>query len=225
MNDTLGQLLAELKTGSDQATSFDFHLGVVEAFDTTTGSNLIRIRGSSIPDVPLLNIGDTVNLNDGDTVVVLKYRTGYFILGRVIQPNSEIFATSAVEFEGHVESANNFAITTTMTTRVSEPMTIPKWSNRVLVTATVDATGINSLGALDQLRTQVNIGGFPGAVHQCDVNPTFLGSVSATHVLVNAATPGGTFDVDGQVQSNDGTWASSAFNQLNLSVVAVYTKL
>jgi hypothetical protein len=218
-------MLAGLQTTTDKAPPFDFHVGLVESFSQVTGENTVTIRGSLIHNVPMLNIGDTVNLVEGDNVVVLKWQTGYFILGRIVQPNSDMFATAAVAFKGEVESANNFAITTTMTVHVSETFDIPPWANRVLAFGTVDATGINSLGALDQLRVRCDVDGFNGAVHQCDVNPTFLGSVSATHVIDNVATPGGTFAIDGLAQTNDGTWASSAFNQLNLSASAIFTKV
>jgi hypothetical protein len=112
-----------------------------------------------------------------------------------------------------------------MTVRVSETFTVPAWANRALAFGTVSAAGINSLGALDQLRTRCDVAGLNGAVNQCDTDPTYLAFVTASRSLVISVTPGSTFDIEGLVQTNDGTWASSAFNQIDLSAWAVYTKV
>lgn len=68
-----------------------FHQGVVTAWDVTTGANTVNVAGTEIPDVPMLNITELLSIAVGDTVALLRYKSTYFILGRVVRPNTPDF--------------------------------------------------------------------------------------------------------------------------------------
>jgi hypothetical protein len=60
-----------------------FHQGQLVEFDNTTGTNQIRIGDTILTDVPLLGTVEAFALQPGDVVGVLRYKSQYFILGRI----------------------------------------------------------------------------------------------------------------------------------------------
>src|SRR5688500_2317523 len=64
------------------------YIGVVLAWDQSTGSNEILVDGTQLPDLRVLQSGIGMDYNVGETVVVLKKQTQYFILGRVSAPGA-----------------------------------------------------------------------------------------------------------------------------------------
>jgi hypothetical protein len=63
-----------------------FRQGKVVFFDTVTAENVIDVGGTHIHNVSLLNISGTLALVTGDIVGLLRARTQYFVLGRIIVP-------------------------------------------------------------------------------------------------------------------------------------------
>lgn len=72
------------------ATSGDlrFHQGLVLSWNAATGANTVSIAGTPVPDVPVLTSAGLVSLAPGDPVMVLRYKSKYFIVGRIVGPNS-----------------------------------------------------------------------------------------------------------------------------------------
>lgn len=66
----------------------EMYTGVVLAWDTLTGENTILVNGTEMPDLRCLTSGIGVRFTVGETVVVIKKQTQYFILGRVSAPQS-----------------------------------------------------------------------------------------------------------------------------------------
>jgi hypothetical protein len=229
--ENLGQLLAELKTDSDQATAFDFHVGTVVAFNSASGANVIRIRGALIPDVPLLNIGDTVNLTPDDNVIVLKYRTGYFILGRVVQPNSEHLATDAVDFDGYANEATNFSLSTTHVSKVTQLYYMPAWASGALLNATVMLNAKNTTAGTTFFYTRMLMQINDGA--EADVSGSGMfsnnvpagewGFVSSTFSQALTIVPGTKLLVTGQARADDAVTAES-INRISLNVSWSYRR-
>lgn len=65
-----------------------FRQGQVIAFDLSNGQNIIDVGGAQLVDVPLLNVTDSVSLAPGVIVGLLKWKSSWWIIGRVILPNS-----------------------------------------------------------------------------------------------------------------------------------------
>lgn len=62
------------------------HQGVIQAWDNSTGTNTITVAGATLTDVPVLNTGSVVTLQAGQVVAVLRWKTSYFVLGRITAP-------------------------------------------------------------------------------------------------------------------------------------------
>jgi hypothetical protein len=227
---SLGNLLAGLKAEIDKTDPFDFHVGVITAFDSETGANTVHVRGTDIPDVPMLNSTSTVTLGVGDNVVVLKYRTGYFILGRIISPNSADFGSEATDFDGYVYSTTNFSVSTTLTTKVSQIFVAPTWASGALINAVVHFNMRNVSGVQSLFYTRVsgligNTGAlnFASAAMFCDVANTFFGYTGSSFSQALNIFPGEKITISGQV-SSDFASAANTFNRCYLSTMLVYRR-
>jgi hypothetical protein len=86
-DDLATAVAAQLGIAAD-ASDLRFHQGLVITWNSNTGSNLVRIAGSDIPDVPVLTSAGLVSLAPGDPVMVLRYKSKFFVVGRVVGPNS-----------------------------------------------------------------------------------------------------------------------------------------
>lgn len=86
-----------------------FHQGVVTAWDSTTNQNTILIAGSEIPDIPALSIGDSIMMSVGDIVGLLRFKSTYFILGRITLPG----VSNAFGIRAASDSATGFTNSTT----------------------------------------------------------------------------------------------------------------
>jgi len=231
VQETLGRLLAELKSDKDQTTAFDFHVGTVVTFDSATGVNIIRIRGALIDNVPLLNIGDTVNLTPDDNVVVLKYLTGYFILGRVVQPNSEHLATDAVDFDGYPNEATNFSLSTTHVSKVTQTYYMPAWARGALLNATVMLNVKNNTAGstffYTRMLMEVNDGAEPdisgSGMFSNNVPAGEWGFVSSTFSQALTIVPGTKLLVTGQARGDAAVTAETA-NRISLNVSWAYRR-
>jgi hypothetical protein len=65
-----------------------FHQGQVMSWDSVTGRNVISMLGTTVNDVPVLTTADSIMLNAGDTVGLLRFKSTYFLLGRIAPPGA-----------------------------------------------------------------------------------------------------------------------------------------
>jgi uncharacterized protein YodC (DUF2158 family) len=65
--------------------------GVITAWNVQTGENTVRVNGADIYDVPMLNITEALVLRSGMVVGLLRSNNSYFMLGRIVVPNSPDF--------------------------------------------------------------------------------------------------------------------------------------
>jgi hypothetical protein len=127
-------LAAQIGAASESG-DLRFHQGLVLAWNSTTGANTIRIAGSDIPNVPVLTSAGLVSLAVGDPVMVLRYKSKYFIVGRVagvdsglVQPQWPIVVYPAfVPVGAPGTNVNAFSVNSGVTTywegraRISHP--------------------------------------------------------------------------------------------------------
>ena len=65
---------------------FGFRQGLVVAWNGFTGENTIRIGGTDLTDLPILDNVEIFGVRAGDTVAVIKYQNTYFVIGRIFDP-------------------------------------------------------------------------------------------------------------------------------------------
>jgi hypothetical protein len=208
-----------------------FRQGTVVAFDPATGANTISVAGGVLTDVPLLNIGDTVNLAVGDVVVLMRLRSSWCVLGKVLTVGSTKFAADAVAFGSIGLSNPNFGLTTTHTPKVSGTVTAPAWANSALILAVADASVANTSAAADFVNMCVTIDGVSGGTPYAAVapaasgHPTKYGHVAASAVRQTPVTGGATYTISADVWSTVGTWAAATANIVNLNATAIFRKV
>jgi hypothetical protein len=80
----LDDLLSVVAEDATDPTDIAYRQGYVIQWDSTNKTNLIRVRGTVIANVPVLTSAGMVSIAPGSTVAMIKTRTQYFILGRVV---------------------------------------------------------------------------------------------------------------------------------------------
>ena len=206
-----------------------FHTGAILSWDSATGENVVNVSGAAISDLPVLNIGDTTNLTVGDVVALIRYKTTYFILGRVVLPNSGAFATSAVSFEKIATKTASFALTTSDTTVISADVHVPAWANRALVHVNYHLAGRNSSGVSTYLNAKISCAALSisGTIYWNveQVANTGYGTVSVAASAEESVTPGATVTVNGVAFVNSGPWAASSEHEAIMTGFAIYSRI
>lgn len=222
----LAERLAPTNARAAPLPDLGFHQGIVTAWDNLTGENTVTIAGASITDVPMLNIGDTTNILVGDTVAVLRYRNAYFIIGRVVVPNTDGFASSAFAYETIDDRASNFIVPkSTPTTVASASGTIPDWANFGIVSARLDFSAFNQTGARDTIYAQIDVNGsFAGPELFTDIENSRIAYVGASYAPSVTFVSPGAWTLNGQVRSSNNAFIASTFNVAYLSASVFYLR-
>lgn len=92
--DDITPLLLAGNTG--ELPTIGFHQGVVVAWNDQTGENTIRVAGSDVNDLAMLNITEALVLRPGHVVGLLRFLNTYFILGRIVVPATDQFFTGVM---------------------------------------------------------------------------------------------------------------------------------
>lgn len=93
----IADLLTRGLAGPQGPEDIALHTGIVKSWDRQTGINVITINGVDIPNVKALQAGIPNWFVAGDTVLVVRKQTQYFIQGRVAAPGGS--AGSGVQFQ------------------------------------------------------------------------------------------------------------------------------
>jgi hypothetical protein len=224
---SLGTILAGLQSEANKTNPFDFSVGVITAF-SNTGENSVRIHGVDVPNVPMLNSSTTVSLQVGDNVVVLKYRTGYFILGRVITAGSDNFGSEATDFDGYLHEVSGFSVTTSLTTLVSMTFTVPPWAHGAVIIASAHLQCQNTTAGTSFIYVRIvgDVGGISSFGSTTMLNRAGAGEFSYVGVSFQQAInviPNETILVGGQCRG-DAAFASDVNNRLALTVSLIYRR-
>lgn len=222
----LAEILAPKNARAQELSDLGFHQGLVLSWNNLTGENTVRIAGAAITDVPMLNIGDTTNILVGDTVAILRYRNSYFIIGRVIVPNTSAFASSAFAYETIDDRASNFVVPmSTPTTVASASGTIPTWANFGIVSARLDFSAFNQTGARDTIYAQIDVNGsFAGPELFSDVENSRIAYIGASYAPSITFISPGAWTLNGQVRSSNNSFVASTFNVAYLSASIFYLR-
>lgn len=68
-----------------------YHQGVIQTWNVQTGENTVSVVGSILSNLPMLNITEALVLRPGHVVGLLRFKTNYFILGRIVIPDTPDF--------------------------------------------------------------------------------------------------------------------------------------
>lgn len=115
------------------AASGDFRQGVVKAWDEATGTNTVVMGGTELNDLPCLTLGDFVLLQPGDVVLLARFGSTYFILGRVLLPSGVDRNRSTVDFASDGTFARNFSVSTTSTAKATVTIPVPAWADEAAI--------------------------------------------------------------------------------------------
>jgi hypothetical protein len=84
-----------------------FHTGIVRSWDVLSGANTVEVNGVILPNLKALTAGIGVRYSAGDTVVLVRKQTQFFIMGRVSAPGG----SSGSAIRGRTEN-DSMTITT-----------------------------------------------------------------------------------------------------------------
>lgn len=209
-----------------QKTNLGMRQGTIYSFNTTTGENWVKAGGSYLQDLPILNSADAVTYAAGDIVALLRYKSTYFILGRIIAPGGSTFAASAVEFgSGAGYRAGDFAVTPNDKAVLTDTIDVPAWANLALVTNIVTMT-VNQVGgsSYDIATVTAGAGGYTGAAMYSTVEPDDIAQVTATYHAIISVDGGSSIDVEARVHSGSANWSVSPWNVANLDATALFRR-
>lgn len=127
----------------DRRGDLGFHQGTVLAWDSDTNTNTILVGAGEVHDIPTMSTGDNILMGVGDHVALLRFKSTFFVLGRITPPGeSYSFGMEAAEVST-LQSTGSATYTDLAT--VGPAVTVRIGSSRrarVIVSATVQcATG------------------------------------------------------------------------------------
>lgn len=220
--------------GDDLSPLFDkdapgvrFRQGTIVTWNPATGENTIDLAGGILENVPVLNTGEAIALKAGHVVGLLGQGMAWFIIGRITPANDPNFAGASLAFAANTAQATNFALTTTIVTKVSVTLDVPAWADEAAVIAVGTTILVNPRPAADFGACSVFIDGqtgpgvqqgfgINGAADKADVQ-----NLAATATRVFA--PGGsTILCEFKIRSDGAAWAAHASNIAGISALATF---
>lgn len=82
--------LASAGRNGSSDSEISFHQGKILSWNGSGGTNTIEVAGTPLVNLPALTSAGLIALREGDVVGVLRYRSSYFILGRVVALNTQL---------------------------------------------------------------------------------------------------------------------------------------
>lgn len=207
--------------GTDQ----EFVKGSIQAWNVASGANTILARGAVLTNVPFFSLGSLVDLQPGDAVMLLRLRTSWFLIGRVVTAGAAVLNSAAALTQHGQNQSSNFAPTTSFTTQGTASFTTPAWANRALIFGTGLVTAGNSTATSDMLRVILDIDGTGGGEALQEILNGKIGAVTVTNSRLMAVTAAQVITLNVRVRTNAAGWAASVNNVGTLNCFAVFTKV
>lgn len=223
----LASLLAAAVQARSQPDAVTFSSGVVEIYASFSGENQIRLGGENGPllvNVPVLN--NSVRLSRGDVVALLKFKSSYFILGRISVPGSVATFGGGVHAGFCNESNSGFGMSASLVEKVSDVVWGPAWAKTAFTFVTGTVQAYNGSGATDYMHVECSIDGNRG--YQSFIQGWTAGFPSATATLSLPDQSGARdFSVDPievavSAYSENGGWGASASNYATVSAQTIF---
>lgn len=106
-----------------------FHTGTVVSWDEDAGTNSVRVLGTTLTNLAVLTAAGSVGLQANDTVGILRFKSTYFILGRIVNQDSGL-VNPQFPVILYPQFASNLVAGTTGTARVNTGV-LATWEGRV----------------------------------------------------------------------------------------------
>lgn len=207
-----------------------FRQGEILTFNAATGANTVRLGNAVLTDLPILVGGDTVNFTGrvgatpGDAVILLKYRSAWAILGRIVGAGNEALTASAVDFFAGGDGEPNFTITNAYTEHGHIEATVPAWANSALVFGTSTVIASNTSGSTDSVRIQTRINGVVGPEAIEQVPDGNFHTVATPNASALTVVGGSIVTIECFVRCNGGTpWPAGGI-QSNVNAIAIFRR-
>ena len=105
--DIAALLVQGIQSQVSGTTDIGYHIGTVLSWDDITAANTIRINGNEFNNLRVITAGPAINIEEGDTVVVMRFQTQYFILGKVAAPGAGAAMRAVAGFEPGAVTASS----------------------------------------------------------------------------------------------------------------------
>lgn len=210
-----------------QTSDVGFRQGTVLAWDGAAGTNSVEIGGVTVRNLPVLNLGDFTILQPGDVVALLRFQQTYFILGRVIPPQSPDVNRSTLAFAQSTGFASSITVTPTMTAVASTSIAVPTWADEAMVMVMATVSTQNTATTDDILMSVAYANGANGATMLTQAAPN--ARVAIASVASNLVTnPGATVTAEVRAQTNSGfsnTWVGDAFTAAYVAATVLFRRV
>lgn len=137
--------LAPLFAGQDKP-DVGFHQGRVMSWNLGSSENTISMAGAVLSNVPVLNGTEPLLLKEGDVVGMLRFKTSYFVLGRIIVPGQTELGSLPGLQQGVGATETSFSLSSDSVNVASAVFQVPEWANQALVMCNAHAT-VNNVEA------------------------------------------------------------------------------
>lgn len=202
-----------------------FRQGIVRAWDEKTGTNEIEVSGARLTNLPCLNIGEFVILQPGDVVGLLRYKTSYFILGRITPPLGPDNNRASLGDASSGASTTGFAVPGSPGLVQQQTITIPEWADTVTIHLTVDASVRNTTANADIVYLAGYIDGAAGGEMYELVDPSRYVAMSASAIRT-ITNPSTTITIGARMRTQSGAaWSAYTGNIVNVNATAIYQRV
>lgn len=205
--------------------------GVITAFDQTTGQNTVNVAGGVLTNLPILSGSESLEYAPGDVVVLLRLRSSWCILGRIVVPGATL-APSALSIDSFTTQGNGFTLDTFGAgglVKASGTLTVPPWANRAAVLALGTCVGKQPTSpppANEFMTTHITIAG------QADANKPQGWVEAANHVVftypslsrVLSVAGGSTITCAVEMWASS-TWGTNSSNYARLHALGTFSRV
>lgn len=198
-----------LQKGPDPTS---FRQGRLLTFSATTGANTVLVQGGTLTNLPLLIEGGAFNLQgddalgagNGNVVILMRMRSSWAILGRVLTQGDPNIINSADITQGLRLSTTNFPIPTVTAAPITITSLVPSWANKAVVQSGWTTSAFSSVAT--QYQSEIlTLGSSPafGVSSTFPVSNIAAGTVVTQTVVDSvpvAVNPGSTLTIQGAVR-------------------------
>lgn len=196
--------------------------GTVVTWNSETGENSVIVDGGLLENLPILNTSESIALKTGMVVVLVRWSSQYYILGRVTRPNDPGFAGAAVDFKGDWGSYNEFELRADTLLYIGKTLPVPLWADQALVFVTANMSVVNTTGAADYAQLEAVIDGGPGRPAYPLIGAGILGTMAVSAQRVISVVGGGTIGVGTWWRTYGANWPSHGSNIVNFDSFAIF---
>lgn len=146
---------------------FGFRQGRLLTYTPSTGANTVLVGGGVLTNLPVVIEGGPANLQGDDTlgpglgnvVVIMKYKSAWAILGRVLSPgNADVIDSGLVTQSGRLQN-QSFVATTTGTAVINLTTLVPTWANKLVMQSSFQVSIQGTGGGAGQIAVNIQTDG------------------------------------------------------------------